>query len=89
MKKLRRANRIAAQLHPRPWTIYTAAALVGTAASPLWAAQGLLITHLAVGFAEARRSPDATSATGTFNVSLPSTVLYQEISTKQNSKIWK
>ena len=58
---------IAAQLHPRPWTIYTGAALVGTAASPLWAAQGLLITHLAVGFAEARRSPDATSATGTFN----------------------
>jgi MFS family permease len=58
---------IAAQLFPRPYTIYPAAALVGLSASPLWAAQGLLITHLAVGFATARRSPDVASATGTFN----------------------
>lgn len=58
---------IAAQLFPRPYTIYPAATLVGLSASPLWAAQGLLITHLAVGFATARRSPDVASATGTFN----------------------
>ena len=58
---------IAAQLFPRPYTIYPAATLVGLAASPLWAAQGLLITHFAVGFATARRSPDVASATGIFN----------------------
>ena len=44
-----------------------AAALVGLSASPLWSAQGLMITHLAVGFATDRRSPDVASATGSFN----------------------
>ena len=58
---------IAAQLHPRPWTIYPAAWLVGTSGAVLWAAQGVLLTHLAVGYSVARESPTAAGHTGVFH----------------------
>ena len=38
---------IAANMLPRTWTLYPGATAVGLAASPLWVAQGLLVTHFA------------------------------------------
>eukprot|EP01050_Picozoa_sp_SAG11_P016523 SAG11_NODE_2263_length_3607_cov_3.882839_1_plen_464_part_00 len=59
---------IAGQLIPRPWTLYPAALLVGSSGSVLWAAQGVLITHLAVGYSRAQQTlAGDASHTGTFH----------------------
>jgi MFS family permease len=58
---------IAANMLPRTYTLYPGAAAVGLAASPLWVAQGILITHSAHVYSAKRGEADLSANVGLFN----------------------
>lgn len=57
---------IAANMYPRWWTIYPAAALVGLACPPLFVAQNTILTQLSLRYARLNGFADETARVGMF-----------------------